>query len=129
VTGASCGGNHNEAGSNGGGAQMATSPTFQAIPQAPRIATDPQIRSLYLKASYVLHRNDTLLLLASRQANAAECGSMANRVNFRDPNGAIGVGRNGAATYNKNAGGGSYLSSTEFEPGRAGCKYPGLARP
>jgi hypothetical protein len=83
---------------------MATSLTFHAIRQAPRIVTDPQIRSLYLKASYVLYRNDILLLLASRQANAAECGSMANRVGFGGPNGAIGVGRNGAASYNKNAG-------------------------
>jgi hypothetical protein len=104
VTGVSCGGNHNEAGPNGGGAQTATSPTFQAIPQAPRIVTDPQIRSLYLKASHVLHRNDILLLLASQRANAAECGSMANRVGFGGPNGAIGVGRNGAATCNKNTG-------------------------
>src|SRR3954471_1981427 len=37
-----------------------------------------------------------LLLLAAQQANAAECGSTANRAGC--------VGPNGAATYNKNTG-------------------------
>jgi hypothetical protein len=36
------------------------------------------------------------LLLAAQQANAAECGSTANRAGC--------VGSNGAATYNKNTG-------------------------
>jgi hypothetical protein len=36
------------------------------------------------------------LLLAAQQANAAECGSTANRAGC--------VGANGAATYNKNTG-------------------------
>jgi hypothetical protein len=37
-----------------------------------------------------------LLLLAAQQANAAECGSTANRAGC--------VGSNGAASYNKNTG-------------------------
>jgi hypothetical protein len=37
-----------------------------------------------------------LLLLAAQQANAAECGSTANRAGC--------VGPNGAASYNKNTG-------------------------
>jgi hypothetical protein len=43
------------------------------------------------------------VLLAAHQANA-ECGSTANRVGCTTPNGAVGVGPNGAATYNKNTG-------------------------
>jgi hypothetical protein len=43
------------------------------------------------------------LLLAAHQANA-ECGSTANRAGCTTPNGAVGVGPNGAATYNKNTG-------------------------
>jgi hypothetical protein len=45
-----------------------------------------------------------LLLLAAQQASAAECGSTANRAGCVGPNGAVGVGHNGAATYNKNTG-------------------------
>jgi hypothetical protein len=37
-----------------------------------------------------------LLLMAAQEANAAECGSTANRAGC--------VGANGAATYNKNTG-------------------------
>jgi hypothetical protein len=44
-----------------------------------------------------------LLLGASQEANA-ECGSTANRAGCTTPNGAVGVGSSGAATYNKNSG-------------------------
>jgi hypothetical protein len=44
------------------------------------------------------------LLLAAQEANAAECGSTAYRAGCTTPNGAVGVGPNGAATYNKNTG-------------------------
>jgi hypothetical protein len=44
------------------------------------------------------------LLLAAQEANAAECGSTANRAGCTTPNGAVDVGPNGAATYNKNTG-------------------------
>ena len=44
------------------------------------------------------------LLLTARHANAAECGSTANRAGCTTPNGAVGVGPNGAATYNKKTG-------------------------
>jgi hypothetical protein len=43
------------------------------------------------------------LFLAAHQANAT-CGSTANRAGCTTPNGAVGVGPNGAATYNKNTG-------------------------
>jgi hypothetical protein len=44
------------------------------------------------------------LLLAAQPANAAECGSTANRAGCTTRNGAVGVGPNGAATYNKKTG-------------------------
>jgi hypothetical protein len=43
------------------------------------------------------------LLLAAQEANAA-CGSTASRAGCTTPNGVVGVGPNGAATYNKNNG-------------------------
>ena len=61
------------------------------------------------------------LLLAAHQANA-ECGSTANRVGCTTPNGAVGVGPNGAATYNKNTGEVHTAQPEEllpFEPGHA----------
>ena len=45
-----------------------------------------------------------LLMAVAQAANAAECGSTANRAGCTTPNGAAGVGPNGAATYNKNTG-------------------------
>ena len=53
-----------------------------------------------------------LLLLAAQQANAAECGSTANRAGC--------VGPNGAATYNKNTGAvhtGQSSRSNQVAPG------------
>jgi hypothetical protein len=53
------------------------------------------------------------LLLAAQQANAAECGSTANRAGC--------VGPNGAATYNKNTGAvhtGQSSQSNQVAPGR-----------
>jgi len=44
------------------------------------------------------------LLLAAQEANAAECSSTANRAGCTTSKGAVGVGPNGAATYNKNTG-------------------------
>jgi hypothetical protein len=52
------------------------------------------------------------LLLAAQQANAAECGSTANRAGC--------VGPNGAATYNKNTGAvhtGQSSQSNQVAPG------------
>jgi hypothetical protein len=43
------------------------------------------------------------LLLAVQEANA-ECGSTAYRAGCTTPNGAVGVGPKGAATFNKNSG-------------------------
>jgi len=43
------------------------------------------------------------LLLVAQEANAG-CGSTAYRAGCTTPNGAVGVGPNGAATYNKNTG-------------------------
>jgi hypothetical protein len=47
-----------------------------------------------------------LALLASfvAQAAHAECGSTANRAGCTTPSGAVGVGPNGAASYNRNTG-------------------------
>jgi hypothetical protein len=44
------------------------------------------------------------LLLAAQQQASAECGSTANRAGCTTPHGAVGVGPNGAATYNRNTG-------------------------
>jgi hypothetical protein len=43
-------------------------------------------------------------LVAAQEVNAAECGSTANRAGCVGPNGAVGAGPNGAATYNRNTG-------------------------
>ena len=63
-----------------------------------------------------------LLLGAAQEANA-ECGSTANRAGCTTPNGAVGVGPNGAATYNKNTGeahttqSSNYSHSNQVAPG------------
>jgi hypothetical protein len=44
------------------------------------------------------------MLLFTLQAANAECGSTGRRAGCTTPNGAVGVGPNGAASYNKNTG-------------------------
>src|ERR1700693_3979188 len=62
-----------------------------------------------------------VLLLGASQAANAECGSTANRAGCTTPNGAVGVGPNGVATYNKNSGevhtSQSNAHSNQVEPG------------
>jgi hypothetical protein len=58
-----------------------------------------------------------LLLAVAQHANAA-CGSTAYRAGCTTPNGAVGVGPNGATTYNKNTGQvHTYSHSSQVAPG------------
>jgi hypothetical protein len=62
------------------------------------------------------------LLLIGQEAYAA-CGSTGNVAGCTTPNGAVGIGRNGAATYNKSTGAvdstqhNNYQSSNRVAPG------------
>ena len=64
-----------------------------------------------------------IFLICAAQQASAECGSTANRAGCTTPNGAIGVGPNGAATYNKNTGqthttqSNTYYHSNRVAPG------------
>ena len=57
------------------------------------------------------------LLSAVPIAQAAECGSTANRAGCGGPNGAVGAGPNGAGTYNRNTGEVHRTYPNEVAPG------------
>lgn len=60
----------------------------------------------------------TVFLLCSAPiAQAAECGSTANRAGCVGPNGAIGTGPNGAGSYNRNTGEVHRNYNNEMAPG------------